>query len=177
MGRPVYRSGAMPWKLGANLCSQMLARISDIAPIVLPVRHNSNDYRTGIVRRSLAPTACAGTEPVHRKKAIPYPGSSRSVQGLRRLYSERECQVRLQAMFMPDSTHALFTEARSVCHPARAPESRVDGPLPGRFPDHLLHLGRCDRGWSSRARILEQRHKTEIQKPVPPACCSLGCDV
>jgi hypothetical protein len=53
-----------------NLCSQMLPRISDIAPIVLPVRHNSNDYRTGIVRRSLAPTACAGTEPVHRKKAI-----------------------------------------------------------------------------------------------------------
>jgi hypothetical protein len=45
------------------------------------------------------------------------------------------------------------------------PPSRYSRPHnlpPLRFPDHLLHLGRCDRGWSSRARILEQRHKTEI---------------
>ena len=90
---------------------------------------------------------------------------------------ERARQVRLQAMFVPDATHALLTEARRLRHRAGAPVGRVGGLLLRGLPDHLLHFGRCD-GWRAArpGRILLQAGQAQFQEPLPPASRLLVAD-
>src|SRR5580704_13856684 len=57
---------------------------------------------------------------------------------------ERPRQMRLEAMLVPDPTHALFTETGGLRHRSRAPVGCVGWLLLGGLADHFLHLYRSD---------------------------------
>jgi hypothetical protein len=65
---------------------------------------------------------------------------------------ERAHQVWLQAMFMPDPPHALFANSTGLCHGASTPVGCVVWFRLRGFADHVLDLGRHNRGRSARPR-------------------------
>ena len=86
-------------------------------------------------------------------------------------------QMRLQTMFVPDPSYALFAETGRFGHGTRAPVSRIVRLFLRRPANDFLNFLRRNSRCSARTLciFLQRRHAT-IQKPVAPSGRLLGSD-
>src|SRR5262245_33179023 len=61
-------------------------------------------------------------------------------------------QVRLEAVFAPDTAHARFAESRRLRYRSRAPVGCIASFLLGGFADDFLHFYGCDARCAAATR-------------------------
>ena len=86
-------------------------------------------------------------------------------------------QVRLQAMFVPDPPHALFTDTRRLRHGARAPVGGVVWFLLRRFPNHFCICAGVMVGVGRGRGVFLQAGEAILEEPFTPSSSLLIADI